>query len=156
MGTLGWQEITLLFILALLLFGPKKLPELGKTLGRALTEFRRASSDLKATFDRELSGLEREGHSIREIVNNAVNPPEYSYSYDYSYDSHYDGAPGAPSNETTATEPSKVSASATEGAESKSGAAPEGTVPASADAPAVTAVARPAAEPSGGLPPAAA
>ena len=152
MGTLGWQEITMLFILALLLFGPKKLPELGRTLGKALTEFRRASSDLKATFDRELSGLEREGQSIREIVSSTVNPPDYSYNYDYSYDSHYDGGSSTPSGESTATEPSTVSASATQGAEPKSGAAPEGTVATNGSATAEAAATHPAAEPAGGPP----
>ena len=50
-GTLGMQEIVFIFILALLLFGPKKLPELGRTFGKALTEFRRAQNELKSTFD---------------------------------------------------------------------------------------------------------
>jgi len=49
-----------IFIVALVLFGPKKLPELGRTIGKAITEFRRASSDLKATFEREMQSLERE------------------------------------------------------------------------------------------------
>jgi TatA/E family protein of Tat protein translocase len=50
MGPLDWPEIVFIFVLALLLFGPKKLPELGRTLGRAMTEIRRASNELKATF----------------------------------------------------------------------------------------------------------
>jgi TatA/E family protein of Tat protein translocase len=58
-GTLGVQEMVIIFLVALVLFGPKKLPELGKTIGKALTEFRRASNDLKATFDREMHTLER-------------------------------------------------------------------------------------------------
>jgi sec-independent protein translocase protein TatA len=154
MGTLGWQEITMVFLLALLLFGPKKLPELGRTLGKALTEFRKASSDLKATFDRELSGLEREGQSIREIVSSSINPPDYSYNYDYSYDSHYDGGSSTPASESTATEPSTVGASATQGAEPKSSAAPEGTVATSVSAAAEVAAPHPT-EPVVGSPPAA-
>src|SRR5437899_1982880 len=59
-GTLGVQEMIVIFIVALVLFGPKKLPELGRTIGKAITEFRRASSDLKATFEREMQSLERE------------------------------------------------------------------------------------------------
>ena len=51
MGPLGWQETIFILVLALLIFGPKKLPELGKTIGKAMTEFRRASSELKSTFD---------------------------------------------------------------------------------------------------------
>jgi TatA/E family protein of Tat protein translocase len=49
MGTLGIQEMIVIFVIALVLFGPKKLPELGRTIGKAITEFRRASNDLKAT-----------------------------------------------------------------------------------------------------------
>ena len=41
-GTLGMQEMIVIFMLALVLFGPKKLPELGRTIGKAITEFRRA------------------------------------------------------------------------------------------------------------------
>src|SRR5690349_2827844 len=69
MGTLGGQEIAVIFILALVLFGPKKLPELGRTIGKAITEFRRASNDLKATFEREMQTLERESQSISQVAN---------------------------------------------------------------------------------------
>jgi TatA/E family protein of Tat protein translocase len=127
MGPLGWQETVFIFILALLLFGPKKLPELGKTVGKALTEFRRASNELKATFDRELSSLEREDQSIKEVTS-SYDPSNYNYNYDYSYDSHSDDGSSASSQESTATEPTTVGASATQGAEAKNGTAPEGTV----------------------------
>ena len=50
MGTVGVQEMIVIFVIALVLFGPKKLPELGRTIGKAITEFRRASNDLKATL----------------------------------------------------------------------------------------------------------
>ena len=78
-GTLGVPEIAVIFILALVLFGPKKLPELGRTIGKAMTEFRRASNDLKATFEREMNTLERESQDIhattrqtaREIADHA-------------------------------------------------------------------------------------
>ncbi len=137
MGPLGWQETVFIFLLALLLFGPKKLPELGKTIGKAITEFRRASSELKATFDRELSSLEREDQSIREVTSQ-YDPSNYSYNYDYNYNydsSQHDGSSnGTSSQESTATEPSTVSASATQGAESKTDAATDenGQVPAEA------------------------
>lgn len=132
MGPLGWQETVFIFILALLLFGPKKLPELGRTLGKALTEFKRASNELKATFDRELSSLEREDQSIKEVTS-SYDPSNYSYNYDYSYDSYSDGGTSTTSNDSTATEPTSVSASATQGAEAKNGTAPEGTVATTAD-----------------------
>ncbi len=127
MGPLGWQETVVIFVLALLLFGPKKLPELGRQLAKAITEFKRASNELKATFDRELgSSLERENESIREATS-SYDPD--TYQYDYNYDSsYYDGGSNASSSDSTATETSSVSASAIQGAESETGKAPEGTV----------------------------
>ena len=47
MGNIGFPEMVLIFVVALLVFGPKRLPELGRSLGRGLSEFRRASSDLE-------------------------------------------------------------------------------------------------------------
>jgi len=59
-GSLGIQEILLILALALLIFGPRRLPELGKTIGRALAEFRRASNDVKSTIEREINKVEEE------------------------------------------------------------------------------------------------
>jgi TatA/E family protein of Tat protein translocase len=124
MGSLGFPEMVFIFVLALLLFGPKKLPEVGRTIGKAMNEFRRASSELKATFDREMKTLERETESIKEVATDYHND---TYNYDYSsYDSGYYGSE---SYDSTATEVSTTSASATEGAESHTAAKPpEGTV----------------------------
>jgi len=47
MGSLGMPEILLILVIALIIFGPRKLPELGKTLGQSLAQFRRASEDFK-------------------------------------------------------------------------------------------------------------
>ena len=69
MGTVGVQEMIVIFVIALVLFGPKKLPELGRTIGKAITEFRRASNDLKATFEREMQTLERESQSLSQVAN---------------------------------------------------------------------------------------
>src|SRR6266853_6837328 len=66
MGPLGVQEMIVIFLVALVLFGPKKLPELGKTIAKAMTEFRRAQSDLKATYEREMQAIERENESLKE------------------------------------------------------------------------------------------
>ncbi len=55
MGSLGWPEIMVILVIALIIFGPRKLPQLGKTLGKALGEFRRATNDLKNTLEVEVS-----------------------------------------------------------------------------------------------------
>ena len=117
MGPLGWQETVFIFVLALLVFGPKKLPELGKTIGKALTEFRRASSELKSTWDREMSNLERETESIKDVATSYQNELT-DYSYNYNYEDSYSYDSGTESNDSTASNSSSVGASATEGAES--------------------------------------
>ena len=74
MGPIGMQEMMLIFILALLLFGPKKLPELGRMLAKGLTEFRRAKNELKSTFESHLHELERE----TRIETSSSSTPSYS------------------------------------------------------------------------------
>ncbi len=53
-GPLGFQEMMVIMVLALMLFGPRKLPQIGKTLGKSLAEFRRTSNELKNTLEREV------------------------------------------------------------------------------------------------------
>jgi sec-independent protein translocase protein TatA len=131
MGPLGWPETVFIFFLALLLFGPKKLPELGRTIGKAMTEFRRASTELKATFDREMKTLEQET-DLKELKE-AVSTYQYdTYNYDYS---SYEGSNYESSNyesgnheygsehtseqiEASVSTPSITGASAPQGAES--------------------------------------
>ena len=60
MGNIGFPEMVMIFVVALLVFGPKRLPELGRSLGRGLSEFRRASSDLKNSIEREIDAAEIE------------------------------------------------------------------------------------------------
>jgi len=55
MGSLGLPEIAFIAVLALLIFGPKKLPEIGRTVGRGIAEFRRATDELKRSINTELA-----------------------------------------------------------------------------------------------------
>jgi Tat protein translocase TatB subunit len=124
-GTLGTPEMIFIFLLALVLFGPKELPELGRKVGRALTEFRRASNELKSTFDRELKTLEAETN-LKEVRNNLQLD---TYNYDYnSYEHHEDGSYAHETYESTADNPYTESASATLDAESPSAIAPDGVI----------------------------
>ena len=123
MGPLGWQETVFIFLLALLIFGPKKLPELGRNIGKALTEFRRASSELRATFDREMANIEKEtspikdeaarlGSDIHNTVydNNSYPHDDYGYSYDgYSYPDYTSETSEVAHTDSTATEESSGS-----------------------------------------------
>jgi sec-independent protein translocase protein TatA len=67
MGSLGMQEIILIFVIALIVFGPRKLPELGKTIGKGLAEFKKASNELKQTWEDEVR-LDKEKEAVTQII----------------------------------------------------------------------------------------
>ncbi|HWZ34473.1 MAG TPA: twin-arginine translocase TatA/TatE family subunit [Bryobacteraceae bacterium] len=128
MGPIGVQEMIVIFIVALVLFGPKKLPELGRTIGKALTEFRRATSDLKSSFEREMHNLEREAE-LKETTESIAKALPSASEY-YSYNDFAEYIPETYDNDT-ATNSTTVSASEVPGAESP------GTVPESPEIEAV-------------------
>src|SRR5262247_1246052 len=82
MGSLGMPEILMILVIALIIFGPRKLPELGKTLGQSLAQFRRASEDFKRQWEDE---VEMERRRIeppapveqQSIYNQSSTEPEY-------------------------------------------------------------------------------
>src|SRR5512139_2446135 len=57
-GSIGPTELILIFIIALLVFGPKKLPEIGKTVGKAIREFKKASDEIKGRIEEEIEASE--------------------------------------------------------------------------------------------------
>lgn len=65
-GPLGMQEMLIIMVVALIVFGPRKLPQIGKTLGKSLAEFRRTSTELRNTLEREVEM--EEFRSAREEV----------------------------------------------------------------------------------------
>ena len=68
-GTLGGPELFLIFVVALIVFGPRKLPEIGKSLGKMMGEFRRASNEFRSTIESEV-----EAEKIREAMR--IEPPK--------------------------------------------------------------------------------
>jgi TatA/E family protein of Tat protein translocase len=53
-GSIGMPELVIILVIALIIFGPRKLPELGRSLGRSIGEFRRASNELRSTLEEEI------------------------------------------------------------------------------------------------------
>jgi len=70
-GSLGVPELLLIFVVILIVFGPRRIPEIGRTLGKALGEFRKATDDLKNTIEREVR-LEE----LKQIAPAVVTPFE--------------------------------------------------------------------------------
>lgn len=120
MGPIGMGEIIVLFILALLIFGPKKLPELGKTFGKGMAEFKRASNELKSTFQREMDNIEHETREVKNISSEVSRDISTSYyddnEDDYYSDYDYDGS-------QSSTTPANSSSKASENGDSSPAAA---------------------------------
>jgi len=87
-GTLGMPELILIFVVALLLFGPRKMPQIGRSIGRAMGEFRRASNEFKRTIEdevaadeirdveKDLKGLRDVGQELRDLKQTVEKPIE--------------------------------------------------------------------------------
>lgn len=65
---LGFSEMAFLVILGLLLFGPKKLPEIGRQIGRVLAEFKKASNEFQAQLNDEVRQLEVEAEQAKQTI----------------------------------------------------------------------------------------
>jgi sec-independent protein translocase protein TatB len=70
---LGMPEILFIFVLALILFGPKKLPEIGRQIGKAMAEFKRASREFRSQIEDEVRNLEIDAE-LKEMKN-TIAPP---------------------------------------------------------------------------------
>ncbi len=100
MGSLGMPEILLILVIALIVFGPRKLPELGKTLGQSLAQFRRASEDFKRQWEDEVV-IERQ-----RIEPAPVEPSSYSVAASTKPEEPKPIAFDEPSHVSTVTEAS--------------------------------------------------
>jgi len=65
LGSIGMPELIIIFVIALIIFGPRKLPELGRSLGKSLAEFKRASNELRNTLEEEIR-LEEQKPRVEE------------------------------------------------------------------------------------------
>src|SRR5580704_3693744 len=80
MGPIGLPEMVVIFVIALVLFGPNKLPELGRMLGTAISHFRRVRSEMKAAFDHELQNPELQARSQKSDTGHRYDNGNYDYS----------------------------------------------------------------------------
>jgi sec-independent protein translocase protein TatA len=76
-GSIGMPELIIILTIALIIFGPRKLPELGRSLGKSLGEFKRASNELRNTLDEEIRieeqrNTERTPELARPVPNETV------------------------------------------------------------------------------------
>jgi sec-independent protein translocase protein TatA len=62
-GSLGMPELIVIFVIALIVFGPRKLPELGRSLGRGIAEFKKATSELQSSLEQEIRLEEQRSES---------------------------------------------------------------------------------------------
>src|SRR5213592_461912 len=81
-GSVGVPELIIIFTIALIIFGPRKLPELGKSLGKSLAEFKRASNELKNTLDEEIRTEERRSAERQEPPRVAAAPVDIEPNHD--------------------------------------------------------------------------
>jgi sec-independent protein translocase protein TatA len=114
LGPIGAQELIIIFVIALLVFGPRKLPQLGKSLGRSIGEFKRASNELRNTLEQEIrveetrkeimEPIETLSNEAKEAVKKATEIDPSDVDADLEADLEDAGAAPPPEAESTATD----------------------------------------------------
>src|SRR5256885_10756416 len=75
LGSIGMPELIVIFLIALVIFGPRKLPELGRSLGKSLAEFKKASNELRSTLEEEIR-IEDQKDTAAKQAEAAAKPAE--------------------------------------------------------------------------------
>lgn len=73
-GSLGMPELIVIFVIALIVFGPRKLPELGRSLGRGIAEFKKATTELQSSLEEEIR-VEEQRLDASTVTAPAPTPP---------------------------------------------------------------------------------
>jgi len=112
MGNLGMPEILMILVIALIIFGPRKLPELGRSLGQSLAHFRRASEDFKRQWEEEVDLEQQRLNSPPPSVEPAgnVSSEAAEEETDFKIDGSFPAEPqqaAAATDETAVTAPSE-------------------------------------------------
>ena len=92
-GSIGMPELIIILVIALIIFGPRKLPELGKSLGRSLSEFKKASTDLQNTLEQEIKIEEQKETEAKNKPAEAAKAAPGAPDSGSDPDAHSDTAP---------------------------------------------------------------
>ena len=76
MGSIGFPELLVIFVIALIVFGPRRLPEIGKALGQGINEFKRASKDLQNRLEQEIEKDRQASTTATPEAATPANPPQ--------------------------------------------------------------------------------
>lgn len=76
MGSIGFPELMVIFVIALIVFGPRRLPEIGKALGQGINEFKRASKDLQNRLEQEIEEDRQASTTATPGAAAPANPPQ--------------------------------------------------------------------------------
>jgi len=90
-GSIGMPELIIIFVIALIIFGPRKLPELGKSLGKSLAEFKKASNELRNTLEEEIRIEEQKTEAAKPAPPPAPatpTTPQHAETVDDHHQSH--------------------------------------------------------------------
>jgi len=104
MGQLGFSEMLVIFIVALLVFGPKKLPELGKSLGKGIREFRKATDELKSTWAEQVKDIQAPLNDVKKDMH------EMGQDLQADFYKHIESEPSAPAATTSSHPPQEHTA----------------------------------------------
>jgi TatA/E family protein of Tat protein translocase len=110
-------EVVLILVIALIVFGPRKLPELGKSLGQAMSQFRRASEDFKRTWEQEVDIDKVKSTGTASTALSTTNPEASGYSSDY-YSYGYEPEHGSGEQSSATAEPVTTQGTAAAGSTS--------------------------------------
>jgi sec-independent protein translocase protein TatA len=98
-GSIGMPELIIILVIALIIFGPRKLPELGKSLGRSLNEFKKASTDLQNTLEQEIKIEEQKEQAKKNKEEDRTASAAFDTGDRFDKDKNDDNQ-GAPPQET--------------------------------------------------------